>query len=117
MGAIKNRSNTWYVHHADICYGGKDSLIDSFAEREYGAEQCVMEWDLIMRVRLLLMVLTPREAEVIQMRFGINRREHCSLEEVGKWFDVTRERIRQIEARALRKLRVRGLLLGLDELL
>jgi RNA polymerase primary sigma factor len=49
--------------------------------------------------------LTPREAKVLRMRFGIEMNTDHTLEEVGKQFDVTRERIRQIEARALRKLR------------
>ncbi len=49
--------------------------------------------------------LTPREAKVLRMRFGIDMTTDHTLEEVGKQFDVTRERIRQIEAKALRKLR------------
>ncbi len=53
----------------------------------------------------ILSSLTPREAKVLRMRFGINMSSDHTLEEVGKQFDVTRERIRQIEAKALRKLR------------
>ncbi|MFK8013018.1 MAG: RNA polymerase sigma factor RpoD [Marinicellaceae bacterium] len=53
----------------------------------------------------LLEGLTPREAKVLRMRFGIDMNTDHTLEEVGKQFDVTRERIRQIEAKALRKLR------------
>ena len=53
----------------------------------------------------ILDTLTPREAKVLQMRFGIGMNTDHTLEEVGKQFDVTRERIRQIEAKALRKLR------------
>jgi RNA polymerase primary sigma factor len=49
--------------------------------------------------------LSPREAKVLRMRFGIEINTEHTLEEVGKQFDVTRERIRQIEAKALRKLR------------
>jgi RNA polymerase primary sigma factor len=49
--------------------------------------------------------LTPREAKVLRMRFGVEMNTDHTLEEVGKQFDVTRERIRQIEAKALRKLR------------
>ena len=49
--------------------------------------------------------LTMREAKVLRMRFGIDMNTDHTLEEVGKQFDVTRERIRQIEAKALRKLR------------
>ena len=54
---------------------------------------------------LILSSLTPREAKVLRMRFGIDMNTDHTLEEVGKQFDVTRERIRQIEAKALRKLR------------
>jgi RNA polymerase primary sigma factor len=53
----------------------------------------------------ILETLTPREAKVLRMRFGIDMNTDHTLEEVGKQFDVTRERIRQIEAKALRKLR------------
>ncbi len=55
--------------------------------------------------REVLATLTPREAKVLRMRFGIDMPTDHTLEEVGKQFDVTRERIRQIEAKALRKLR------------
>ena len=55
--------------------------------------------------REVLENLTPREAKVLRMRFGIDMNTDHTLEEVGKQFDVTRERIRQIEAKALRKLR------------
>jgi len=55
--------------------------------------------------REVLGSLTPREAKVLRMRFGIDMNTDHTLEEVGKQFDVTRERIRQIEAKALRKLR------------
>jgi RNA polymerase primary sigma factor len=56
-------------------------------------------------VRDILDSLTPREAKVLRMRFGIEMTSDHTLEEVGKQFDVTRERIRQIEAKALRKLK------------
>jgi RNA polymerase primary sigma factor len=59
-------------------------------------------------VTSLLSGLTPREAKVLRMRFGIDMNTDHTLEEVGKQFDVTRERIRQIEAKALRKLRHPG---------
>ncbi|MFW0072992.1 MAG: RNA polymerase sigma factor RpoD [Coxiella-like endosymbiont] len=55
--------------------------------------------------REILATLTPREAKVLRMRFGIDMNTDHTLEEVGKQFDVTRERIRQIEAKSLRKLR------------
>ena len=61
--------------------------------------------NLTETVRSVLAGLTPREAKVLRMRFGIDMNTDHTLEEVGKQFDVTRERIRQIEAKALRKLR------------
>jgi RNA polymerase primary sigma factor len=60
---------------------------------------------LAAAIRGVLENLTDREAKVLRMRFGIDMNTDHTLEEVGKQFDVTRERIRQIEAKALRKLR------------
>ena len=53
----------------------------------------------------VLSTLTPREAKVLELRFGLRDGRQRTLEEVGKEFNVTRERIRQIESKALRKLR------------
>ncbi len=61
--------------------------------------------NLSEKTKEILKTLTPREEKVLRMRFGINMNTDHTLEEVGKQFDVTRERIRQIEAKALRKLR------------
>jgi RNA polymerase primary sigma factor len=57
------------------------------------------------QLRNILRTLTPREEEVIKLRFGLDDGRPRTLEEVGKQFKITRERIRQIEAKALRKLR------------
>ena len=66
----------------------------------------VADWEAMSEtVHEMLASLSPREAKVLQMRFGIGMNTDHTLEEVGKQFDVTRERIRQIEAKALRKLR------------
>ncbi|WP_439898053.1 RNA polymerase sigma factor RpoD [Aquabacterium humicola] len=65
----------------------------------------VMQMDLRAVVAELLDGLSPREAKVLRMRFGIDMSTDHTLEEVGRQFDVTRERIRQIEAKALRKLK------------
>ncbi len=65
----------------------------------------VIQSSLAEHTRELLATLAPREARVLRMRFGIGERANSTLEEVGQDFDVTRERIRQIEAKALRKLR------------
>lgn len=63
------------------------------------------ETDLANAVRRVLSELTPREEKVMRMRYGIDLPRHYSLEEIGQEFDLTRERIRQIEVKALRKLR------------
>ncbi|WP_461395683.1 sigma factor-like helix-turn-helix DNA-binding protein, partial [Deferrisoma sp.] len=57
------------------------------------------------KTREVLATLTPREEKVLRMRFGIDEKSDHTLEEVGRDFAVTRERIRQIEAKALHKLR------------
>jgi RNA polymerase primary sigma factor len=61
--------------------------------------------DVIQAVDDVLNSLTPKESEVLRLRFGIGKRESLTLEEVGSKFDLTRERIRQIEAKALRKIK------------
>jgi RNA polymerase primary sigma factor len=76
----------------------EDSSIDSPVDSASGA-------GLKEATQSVLSGLTPREAKVLRMRFGIDMNTDHTLEEVGKQFDVTRERIRQIEAKALRKLR------------
>jgi len=85
----------------------EDSHLGDFIEDE-NAEQPLDETintGLSDSTREILSSLTPREAKVLRMRFGIDMNTDHTLEEVGKQFDVTRERIRQIEAKALRKLR------------
>jgi DNA-directed RNA polymerase specialized sigma24 family protein len=59
-------------------------------------------------MRKVLATLTPREEQIVRMRFGIGQKAECTLEEVGKLFTITRERIRQIEAKAMGKLRQAG---------
>ncbi len=61
--------------------------------------------DLVNQLNAVLATLTPREEKVIRKRFGIGEKYDHTLEEVGQIFEVTRERIRQIEAKALRKLK------------
>jgi RNA polymerase primary sigma factor len=61
--------------------------------------------NLAEQIRKVLSTLTPREEKVLRMRFGIGEKADHTLEEVGQEFTVTRERIRQIEAKAIRKLR------------
>jgi RNA polymerase primary sigma factor len=68
-------------------------------------QESVIFRDLIEQLNAILSTLTPKEERVIRMRFGIGERQDHTLEEVGQVFDVTRERIRQIEAKALKKLK------------
>ncbi len=85
----------------------EDSHLGDFIEDQSVTspiDQATME-SLRETTHAVLAQLTPREAKVLRMRFGIDMNTDHTLEEVGKQFDVTRERIRQIEAKALRKLR------------
>ena len=85
----------------------EDAFIKDFIEGEndFSPSDTVATNDLKERVREVLKTLTPREEKVLKMRFGIDVASEHTLEEVGKDFSVTRERIRQIEVKALRKLR------------
>ena len=84
-----------------------DSHLGDFIEDQNNTApiEAAMQAGLRDVVKDILDSLTPREAKVLRMRFGIEMSTDHTLEEVGKQFDVTRERIRQIEAKALRKLR------------
>lgn len=85
---------------------GDDTFIKDFIEdTSSGQVEQVIDDDLKEIVRKILKTLTPREEKVIKMRFGIDVASEHTLEEVGKDFAVTRERIRQIEVKALKKLR------------
>ena len=68
-------------------------------------QEAIVNLNLAEQTRRVLATLTPREEKVLRMRFGIGEESDHTLEEVGQDFNVTRERIRQIEAKALRKLR------------
>jgi RNA polymerase primary sigma factor len=85
----------------------EDSRLGDFIEDKAAASpgENVVNTALTEQTRKVLATLTPREERVLRMRFGIGERTDHTLEEVGQDFDVTRERIRQIEAKALRKLR------------
>lgn len=85
----------------------EDAFIKDFIENEneLSPADAVVSNDLKERVRKVLKTLTPREEKVLKMRFGIDVASEHTLEEVGKDFGVTRERVRQIEVKALRKLR------------
>ncbi len=85
----------------------EDSHLGDFIEdkKVISPQDAVINLNLSEQTRRILSTLTPREEKVLRMRFGIGEKSDHTLEEVGKDFDVTRERIRQIEAKALRKLR------------
>ncbi len=85
----------------------EDSHLGDFIEdkQRLSLTDEVMLRNLSEQTHRILATLTPREEKVLKMRFGIGERSNHTLEEVGQDFDVTRERIRQIEAKALRKLR------------
>jgi RNA polymerase primary sigma factor len=85
----------------------EDNHIGDFLEDKsiHSPSESVVSGSLVDQTRRALATLTPREEKVLKMRFGIDERSDHTLEEVGQNFDVTRERIRQIEAKALRKLR------------
>ena len=85
----------------------EDSNLGDFIEDKnvVSPVEATIKFDLQNQTRGVLASLTPREEEVLKMRFGIQKKSDHTLEEVGQHFNVTRERIRQIEAKALRKLR------------
>ncbi|MFO7753153.1 MAG: RNA polymerase sigma factor RpoD [Desulfobacteraceae bacterium] len=85
----------------------EDSHLGDFIEDKKFAlpSEAAIDFNLAEQTRKMLATLTPREEKVLRMRFGIGEKSDHTLEEVGKDFTVTRERIRQIEAKALRKLR------------
>jgi RNA polymerase primary sigma factor len=85
----------------------EDSHLGDFIEDKsvVSPADAVISMNLADQTRKVLATLTPREEKVLRMRFGIGEKSDHTLEEVGQDFEVTRERIRQIEAKALRKLR------------
>lgn len=85
----------------------EDSYLGDFIEdkKVISPSEAVISINLSEQTRRVLATLTPREEKVLRMRFGIGEKSDHTLEEVGQDFFVTRERIRQIEAKALRKLR------------
>lgn len=85
----------------------EDSHLGDFIEdkKVINPSEAIVNLNLAEQTRRVLATLTPREEKVLRMRFGIGEESDHTLEEVGQDFNVTRERIRQIEAKALRKLR------------
>jgi len=91
---------------APIGTDGESALGDLLEDKALASpSDAVIDLNLKERVASMLKTLTPREEAIIRMRFGLDDGTECTLEQVGEVFAVTRERIRQIEAKVLRKLR------------
>ena len=88
-----------------IMDGEKSTLMDFVADEGLPApDSAIARAALVKRIREALTLLTDREGEIIRLRFGIDQEATYTLDEIGNMFDLTRERIRQIEKRALEKL-------------
>jgi len=85
----------------------EESSLGDFIEDEKSPSptEAAIESDLSDQTKRVLSTLTPREEKVLRMRFGVGEKQDYTLEEVGKVLGVTRERVRQIEAKAIRRLR------------
>ena len=86
--------------------GGDSELGDFLEDTSAGSpDDAILSQDLMTRVERALAILSPKEKEILRLRFGMGAEGERTLEEIGLRFAVTRERIRQIEVKALRKLR------------
>ena len=87
--------------------GDEDSTLGDFIENKEAASpyETVKDRELTERIKSILATLSPREEKIIRLRFGIGEDSEYTLEEIGKRFNVSRERIRQIEKKALNRLR------------
>ncbi|MCD9015176.1 sigma-70 family RNA polymerase sigma factor [Parachryseolinea silvisoli] len=91
---------------APFSQGEDGSLLDVLSDaNESNPESAMIAESLVQEVQRSLATLTTREAEVISLYFGLNRKQSMTLEEIGDKFDLTRERVRQIKEKATRRLR------------
>jgi RNA polymerase primary sigma factor len=91
----------------DMPIGEEDSTLEDLIadEKSLSPSDSLLEKDLTHHIRKLLASLSPREEKILRLRFGIGEDGECTLEEIGRQFGLSRERIRQIEAKALERLR------------
>lgn len=91
----------------DMPIGEEDSTLEDLIpdEKSLSPSDSLLEKDLSYQVSKLLSGLSPREEKILRLRFGIGEESECTLEEIGRQFGLSRERIRQIEAKALERLR------------
>ena len=91
----------------DMPIGEEDSTLEDLIPDDKGLSpsDSLLEKDLVNQLRKLLSGLSPREEKILRLRFGIGEDGECTLEEIGRQFGLSRERIRQIEAKALERLR------------
>tara|TARA_B100000780_G_scaffold219023_1_gene158127 strand:+ start:92 stop:526 length:435 start_codon:yes stop_codon:yes gene_type:complete len=108
--ALKDIRINNHSRYAKICKVLKDEIEQDCVpvhceEKVVNPEDMIINFENKMKIQDTLLSLAPREIKVLKMRFGIGMSSDHTREEVGRQFDVTRERIKQIELRALEKLR------------